>query len=144
MVNTKILLSVVIVLLIGIAAASYQITTSTPGLWQPTDSQNQKSTDQPTSTQSEVGQSGSQSGTTSTGSQTANGGSNVKISVTKAKSIAQDNIQVTGAVAGTPKLITRNGKQIYIVPVIVNGITKGEFEIDAQTGDIIGGAGGAP
>jgi len=145
MVNTKILLSVVIVLLIGVAAASYQMTTNTPGLWQPTTSQdNQKSTDQVASTQSEGSQSGTQSETTSTGSQTANGGSNVEISITKAKSIAQNYIEQPGATAGTPKLQTMNGTKVYIVPVIYKSEQAGEIWIDAKTGKNIGGAGGAP
>jgi uncharacterized membrane protein YkoI len=144
MVNTKILLSVVIVLLIGVAAASYQITTNTPGLWQPTTSQDQKSSDQVTSTQSEGSQSGTQSETTSTGSQTANGGSSVGISITKAKSIAQNYIEQPGAAAGTPKLQTMNGTKVYIVPVIYKGEQAGEIWIDAKTGKNVGGAGGAP
>lgn len=149
MVNTKILLSIVIVLLIGVAAATYQVTTTTPGLWQPTTSQdNQQSTDQGTSTPSEGSQTQTQSGTTSTVSQDANsnpnGGSNVAISVTKAKLIAQKYIQQDGATAGTPKLKTMNGKQTYIVPVNLNGDQVGEIWIDAQTGENIGGAGGAP
>jgi uncharacterized membrane protein YkoI len=144
MVNTKILLSVVIVLLIGVAAASYQMTTNTPGLWQPTTSQDQKSSDQVTSTQSEGSQSGTQSETTSTGSQTANGGSSVEISITKAKSIAQNYIEQPGATAGTPKLKTMNGTKVYIVPVIYKGEQAGEIWIDAKTGKNVGGAGGAP
>ena len=35
MIDKKILISIVIVLIIGVAAASYQITTKTPGVWQP-------------------------------------------------------------------------------------------------------------
>lgn len=143
MVNTKILLSVVIVLLIGVAAASYQITTSTPGLWQPTTSQDQ-STDQSTDTQSEVSQDETQSETTSQGSQSGDGGSNVEISATKAKSIAQKYIEQPGATAGTPKLTTMDGTQVYIVPVIYNDKQAGEIWIDAQTGKNVGGAGGAP
>ena len=46
MIDTKILISIVIVLLIGVAAASYQITTKTPGVWQPSVSQAQAATDQ--------------------------------------------------------------------------------------------------
>jgi hypothetical protein len=147
MVNTKILLSVVIVLLIGVAAATYHVTTTTPGFWQPTTSQdNQKSTDQGTSTPSEGSQTQTQSGTTSTVSQDANsnGGSTVDISATKAKVIAQKYIEQDGATAGTPILKKMNGKQTYIVPVNMNGKQVGEIWIDAQTGENIGGAGGAP
>ena len=148
MVNTKILLSVVIVLLIGVAAATYHVTTTTPGLWQPTTSQDdQKSTDQGTSTQSDGSQSQTQSGTTSTVSQSANsnGGSTVKITASEAKSIVQNNyIEQAGATAGTPKLTTMNGKPIYNVPINMNGQQVGEIWIDAKTGKNIGGAGGAP
>ncbi|MGB9978721.1 PepSY domain-containing protein [Methanobacterium sp.] len=149
MVNTKILLSVVIVLLIGVAAATYHVTTTTPGLWQPTTSQDtQQSSDQGTTTQSDGSQTQTQSGTTS-GSQgvnsNSNGGSSVKISTSEAKSIVQNKyIEQEGAKAGTPKLTTMNGKKVYVVPVIYNGEQSGEIWIDAQTGDNIGGAGGAP
>jgi len=45
-----------------------------------------------------------------------------------------------GVAAGTPELVTRNETKIYIVPVIENSEQVGEFEIDAQTSKIIGGA----
>jgi uncharacterized membrane protein YkoI len=142
MVKTKILISVVIVLLIGVAAAGYQISsTNTPGLLQPTSLQEQQSTDQ-SSQQSIQSQSGTQGGTTSGGS--VNGGSSVKITPSQAKSIAQKSIEQPGATTGTPKLKTINGTKVYIVPVIDNGKTAGEIWIDAQTGENIGGAGGAP
>ena len=143
MVNTKILISVVIVLLIGVAAAGYQISTNTPGLLQPTTTQDQKSTDQ-SQVQSGGSQSGTQGGTTSGGSQSGDGGNDVKISPAQAKSIAQKSIAQEGATTGAPKLITMNGKKVYVVPVIDNGKTSGEIWIDAQTGENIGGAGGAP
>lgn len=145
MVKTKILISVIIVALIGVAAAGYQInSTKAPGLWQPTTTSEEKSTDQ-SSQQSVQTQSGTQSGTTSGGSQsTSQGSSNVKITASQAKTIAQAHIEVSSAKAGTPQLITRNGTKIYIVPIIDNNKRAGEFEIDAQTGKVIGGAGGAP
>ena len=46
MIDRKILISIVIVLLIGVAAASYQITTKTPGVWQPSVSQAPLATEQ--------------------------------------------------------------------------------------------------
>ena len=155
MVNTKILLSVVIVLLIGVAAATYHVTTTTPGLWQPTTSQgDQKSADQGTSTQSGSQQSGTQtgsqsgtqtqSGTSSQVSQSGNGESDVGISTTEAKSLAKTHIGLADATAGTPILKLINGKKVYVVPVIYNGKQAGEIWIDAQTGKCIGGAGGAP
>ncbi|MGB9936439.1 MAG: PepSY domain-containing protein [Methanobacterium sp.] len=143
MVNTKILISVVIVLVIGVVAAGYQVTTNTPGLLQPTTTQEQKPTDQ-SDQQSVDTQSGTQEGTTSGESQSGNGGSNVKISPAQAKSIAQKSIAQEGATTGAPKLITMNGTKVYVVPVIDNGKTAGEIWIDAQTGENIGGAGGAP
>jgi uncharacterized membrane protein YkoI len=144
MVKTKILISVIIVILIGVAAAGYQISsTNTPGLWQPTNPQEQQSTDQ-SSQQAIQTQSGTQGGTTSGGSQSGNGGSSVKITPSQAKSIAQKSIEEPGATTGTPKLKTINGTKVYVVPVIDNGKTAGEIWIDAQTGENIGGAGGAP
>ena len=66
------------------------------------------------------------------------------ISASKAKEIAQKYIEEPGAKAGTPKLIDEDGKKVYVVPVIDNGQQVGEIEIDAQTGENLGGAGGAP
>lgn len=144
MVKTKILISVIIVALIGVAAAGYQInSTKTPGLWQPTTTSEQPSTDQ-SNQQSVQTQSGTQSGTSGKSQSASQGSSNVKITVSQAKSIAQKSIEQPGATAGTPKLKTLNGTKIYIVPVIYNGKTAGEIWIDAQTGENIGGAGGAP
>ena len=68
----------------------------------------------------------------------------MKISSSEAKSIAKKYILQEGATAGTPKLITSNGKQVYLVPVIMNGNQVGEIYIDPQTGYNLGGAGGAP
>lgn len=67
-----------------------------------------------------------------------------KISATKAQEIAQKYIDEPGAKAGTPKLTKIDGKEVYVVPVIDNGQQVGEIEIDAQTGENLGGAGGAP
>jgi len=151
MANTKILLSIIIVLLIGVAAGSYQVAKNTPGLWQPTTTSQEKSTDTVTNTPSEGSQDGihteTKSGTTSTSkvSQSGTGDSNVKISANEAKSIVQNNyIQQKGATAGTPKLMTMSGEKVYVVPVIMNGKQVGEIWIDAQTGKDVGGAGGAP
>lgn len=142
MVKTKILVSVIIVAIIGVAAAGYQIS-STPGLWQPTSTLDQKPTDQ-SSQQSVQTQSGTQGGTSSGVSKSTTGSSKVKISSSKAKSIAQNSIVQQGATAGTPRLTTMNGNPVYIVPVVINGNRAGEIWIDAQTGENIGGAGGAP
>ncbi len=142
MVKTKILLSVVIVLLIGVAAAGYQISNSAPKLWQPTIPQEQISTDQ--SSKSTVESPSGSTKTSSGGSQSQTGSSSVKITSTQAKSIATNAINLPSATAGTPSLTTVNGNKVYIVPIENKGQNVGEIWIDAQTGENIGGAGGAP
>lgn len=146
MINKKIIISVGIVLLIGIAAASYQITTQTPGFWQPTDLQGTNpSEDGGTGASSGKGQSGTGgTGASSGQGQIGAGGSNMEISSSEAKYIAQDFIEEPGAVAGTPKLVKMNDNLTYVVPVILNGETVGEIYIDPETGKNVGGAGGAP
>ncbi|MDP1552232.1 MAG: PepSY domain-containing protein [Methanobacteriaceae archaeon] len=149
MISSKILISVVIVLLIGVAAASYQIS-QTPQLWDYTNPQSSSSSqkdDQPSSSSSDVqGQSGSSSssGSVQTSSDSSNGGSDVKISSSEAKKIAEKYIQEEGATAGTPELKTVDGKKIYIVPITMNNKNVGEIYIDPITGKNLGGAGGAP
>jgi uncharacterized membrane protein YkoI len=64
------------------------------------------------------------------------------ISSAEAKKIATKYINQTGALAGTPELVNQDGKSVYIVPVIYNGKTAGEIDIDALTGQNLGGAGG--
>jgi len=138
--HKKILIPIVIVLLIGVAAASYQFTTTTPGIWQPSVTQAQTSVDHGSSASSSgSGISGTQS---ISSSKSGSGVSDVKILPSEAKSIVQQNILVPGFKAGTPNLTTLDGKIVYYVP-IVNGTTQaGEMYIDAQTGDILEGAGG--
>lgn len=65
-----------------------------------------------------------------------------KISATKAQEIAQKYIKESGATAGTPKLGKINGNEVYFVPIVKNGQTVGEIDIDAYTGKNMGGAGG--
>lgn len=152
MMDSKILLSVVIVLLIGVAAAGYQISNKNPGFWNPTAIQNPDTGQQSSSGSGNglgsynSGIGSSSSGITTSSSQDQNGlGSvKVKISSSKAKSIAQENILEPSASAGTPELKLISGKPAYVVPVIINGKVEGEFIVDAQTGAIIEGAGGAP
>ncbi len=67
-----------------------------------------------------------------------------EISPAEARNIADTYIQVSGAIAGTPKLVYQNNKLVYIVPVMENGTNVGEIDIDAQNGHNLGGAGGAP
>lgn len=148
MIDSKILVSVVIVLLIGVAAAGYQISSQTPGLWQPVTSTSPDTSQQSSSTtgtDSGNQQSSASSVSTSTSQKTsASGTETVKISTSEAKTIAQKYILQDGATAGTPKLITSNGKKIYLVPVMMNGNQVGEIYIDPETGANLGGAGGAP
>ncbi|WP_321422335.1 PepSY domain-containing protein [uncultured Methanobacterium sp.] len=66
------------------------------------------------------------------------------ISPEKAKSIAQQYVEEPGVTTGTPVLQTFNGKKVYVVPLVQNGQNVGEIEIDAVTGENLGGAGGAP
>lgn len=144
MVKIKILLSLVIVLLIGVAAAGYQISNSAPKLWQPTITQEPISTDQ--SSKSTVDSQSGSIKTTSGGiqSQTGRSSSSETITSTRAKTIATKSINLPGATPGTPSLTKINGKKVYIVPIENNGQKAGEIWIDAQTGENVGGAGGAP
>jgi len=66
------------------------------------------------------------------------------ISPEKAKSIAQQYVKEPGVTTGTPVLQTFNGKKVYVVPLVQNGQNVGEIEIDAVTGENLGGAGGSP
>ena len=67
-----------------------------------------------------------------------------KISSEEAKKIATKYIDEAGATAGTPQLVKQDNKYVYIVPVMENGQTVGEIDIDAETGANLGGAGGSP
>jgi uncharacterized membrane protein YkoI len=80
----------------------------------------------------------------STKNTSQNNNTQIKISFAEARNIADTYIQVSGAIAGTPKLVYQSNKLVYIVPVMENGTNVGEIDIDAQTGDNLGGAGGAP
>jgi cytoskeletal protein RodZ len=149
MINSKILISIVIVLMIGVAAASYQIS-QTPQLWQLTTPQTSDSSSQgdsqSSSSPSDVVQSQSSgSSSSSVSSQgSSSGGSSVKVSSSEAKKIAEGYIQQEGAIAGTPVIKSIGGKKVYVVPVKMNGETVGEIYIDPNTGKNVGGAGGAP
>jgi uncharacterized membrane protein YkoI len=149
MIDKKILISIVIVLLIGVAAASYQITTKTPGVWQPSVLQAQTANEQGSSADSSSSgqaQTGSQSLSTSTTSgQSGSGGDTVKSPDEIKQMIIQNNvIQDSTASAGTPVLTTLDGKKVYNVPILINNNQVGEVVVDAYTGEIIEGAGGAP
>jgi uncharacterized membrane protein YkoI len=64
------------------------------------------------------------------------------ISSVEAKKIASTYIEQAGATAGTPQLVNQDGKKVYVVPVIYKGTNAGEIDIDALTGQNLGGAGG--
>jgi len=152
MLNSKILLIIVIVLFIGVAAAGYQVSNKNTGFSNPTTIQNPISGQQISSSgsgngvgsSSDVGSSSSGMNTSLNQDKSALGSVKVNISSSKAKSIAQERILVPTASAGTPELKLLSGDLVYVVPVIDNGKVVGEFVIDAHTGVIIEGAGGAP
>jgi hypothetical protein len=76
---------------------------------------------------------------------TSNSTSNESIiSSAEAKEIAEKYIEDSNASAGTPTLTKSDAELIYIVPVIENGTNVGEIDINALTGENVGGAGGAP
>lgn len=79
---------------------------------------------------------------TNTSNNTANKSDNNMISSSEAQKIASKYIDEAGATAGTPQLVNQDGKMVYIVPVIYNGQSSGEIDIDAETGENLGGAGG--
>lgn len=156
MVNTKILLSVVIVILIGVTAAGYQINSQNPGFWQPTTTSSNtqssgsgsQSSDSGTTAQATAGTSagtsagttGTSVGTTGTGAYSSRssgqaGGSNV-ISASAAKSAAKSAIAEPGATVGTATL----QGSYYIVTVVKNGAAIGEIEVNAKTGKVTGGS----
>ena len=67
---------------------------------------------------------------------------NKTISSEEAQKIASKYIEVNGAVAGTPTLVKQDNRLVYIVPIMENGKNVGEIDIDAETGENLGGAGG--
>lgn len=62
------------------------------------------------------------------------------MSPAEAKKLAKKYFGEPGFTAGTPKLSKENGKYIYTVPIIENGKNIGFIDIDAQTGESLGGA----
>lgn len=66
------------------------------------------------------------------------------VSSEEAKKIAKKYIEEPNATAGEPTLINTDGKQTYIVPIMLKGNQAGEILIDAKTGENIAGAGGIP
>lgn len=66
------------------------------------------------------------------------------ISPAEAQQIAEKFIKESGATAGIPSLDDIDGEMVYTVPVVINGTNVGEININAMTGENMGGAGGAP
>jgi uncharacterized membrane protein YkoI len=64
------------------------------------------------------------------------------ISASEAQNIAKNYIEEPNATAGTPHLVEIDGQMIYVVPIVMDGNTVGQIEIDAYTGNNVGGAGG--
>lgn len=69
---------------------------------------------------------------------------NREISSSEARSRADNYIMDPGASSGTPENVDIGGKDTYVVPVESNGTRVGEIHIDPETGENVGGAGGAP
>lgn len=67
---------------------------------------------------------------------------NKTITSEEAQKIATKYIDVAGATAGTPTLVKQDNRLVYIVPIMENGKNVGEIDIDAETGENLGGAGG--
>lgn len=150
MLDKKILISIVIVLVIGVAAASYQATTKTPGVWQSGVAEQQLPTEQgstgsdgssaltSTSSSSGIVQKEPQS-SSSSGQSGSNG---ITAEQAKALSIAKAGIIGSSVKAGTPVLI---GTSTYKVTLYnADGVDSGYFIIDTNKDKIIEGAGGAP
>jgi hypothetical protein len=67
----------------------------------------------------------------------------VNILPEEARIVAQKYIKEPGASVGKPELKNLSGKLIYIIPVILKNKIVGEIYIDPETGENVGGAGGA-
>ncbi|MGB4362709.1 MAG: PepSY domain-containing protein [Methanothermobacter tenebrarum] len=156
MIDSKIIISVAIVLIIGAIAAGYQISNNPEILWQPT---SPDGTIPPsTGTGGGAGGAGGAGGSTGAGGGSANGaggssGTNgigiggnggYPVSPSEAQNIAEGYIKEEGATAGTPRLVTIGGEPVYVVPIEKDGKIIGEIHIDPVTGKNIGGGGGAP
>jgi len=127
MLNKSIIAILVLIIVVVIGAGIYAGTTQI----KPTSQSN--STDIPTIT--------SNNDNTSDNNSQNNSGQTM-ISASEAQNIAKTAIEEPNATAGTPNLVEIDGQMIYVVPVIEGGITKGQIEIDAYTGKVVGGAGG--
>lgn len=147
MLDKKILISIVIVLVIGVAAASYQATTKTPGVWQSSVAEQQLPTEQGSDGSSALISTSSSSGIVQKESQSSSssghsGSNGITTEQAKALSIAKGGIEDSSVTAGTPVLI---GTSTYRVTLYnADGVDTGYFIVDTNTGKITEGAGGAP
>ncbi len=66
----------------------------------------------------------------------------VKIYPAEAQQIAKKFIKEPRAKVGIPMLDEIDGQMVYMVPIIINGTNVGEININALTGENMGGAGG--
>ncbi len=152
MIDSKIIIAVAIVVIIGAIAAGYQMNSNPPALFKSLkpnidDSGGKDTGGKGTGAGSSPGggTGGASSTPSSSGSSGSSGGVNgYSISPSEAQNIAQQYITEEGAVAGTPRLINMDGKPVYVVPIEINGTIVGEIYIDPETGENIGGSGGAP
>jgi len=64
------------------------------------------------------------------------------ISTVEAQEIESKYIEQTGATPGIPKLVTQEGKKVYMIPVIEKKKNVGEIDLDAHNGSNLGVAGG--
>jgi hypothetical protein len=147
MLDKKILISIVIVLVIGVAAASYQATTKTPGIWQSGVAEQQLPTEQGSDGSSALTSTGSSSGVVQSSSHSSSssgqsGSNGITTGQAKALKIAKAGIEDPSVTAGTPVLI---GTSTYRVTLYdANGKDSGYFIVDTNTDKITEGAGGAP
>ncbi len=133
---------IIVVAIMGIAFAAYSsANTKNPG-------KNSTSPNNTTTVATNLTGNNNNNNNTTSGNvnskTTTNTNVQTEISAADAQKIASTYIEVSNATAGTPELVNQSGRLVYIVPVVSNGSNVGEIDIDAQTGQNLGGAGGAP
>ena len=133
MIKKSIIVLIVIVAIVGLAFATVNLKNT-----------NTNSTPNTIQVETNLLTKNSSNNSTSHSTKTLTGNNPTLISPLEAQKIADTYINSSGAAAGTPELINQSGKLVYIVPVIDNGTNVGEIDIDAQNGQNLGGAGGAP
>ena len=153
MIDSKLIISVAIVLIIGAIAAGYQISNNPEILWQPTSSDSTNPSSPGTgsgaggaggSAGAGGGAGGSAGGSSGSSGINIGGNGGYPVSPSEAQNIAQGYIKEEGAKAGTPRLVNIGGEPVYVVPIEKDGKIIGEIHIDPVTGKNMGGGGGAP